>query len=408
MAEAEPSRPAVNRRRLFAGGAAALAAGAMLNQSGAANSATVKNGFGVDVEPFYGPHQAGVATAPQSHGLFVAFDLDHGGKPGMRRSERETVAAILRLWTADAARLTRGAPALADTEPELATRPARLTITVGLGIGLLGRVGPAGSLPRSARELPVFDVDQLHHRWSGGDLLLQICADDPVTVAHANRVLTKNVRSMATPRWRQAGFRNARGADASGTTMRNLMGQVDGTANLTAADFDDLVWMSGAVHPGLVGGTLMIVRRIAMHLDTWDELDRPSKEFAVGRTLDSGAPLTGTRETDEPNFSLLHNGIPVIPQNSHVALAHHRGTRERFLRRPYNYDDPPEPGQTSNTGLIFATFQRDIDEQFLPVQRRLAQFDALNQWTTAVGSSVFVVPGGVRTPDGHLGRELFG
>ncbi|MGW9169746.1 Dyp-type peroxidase, partial [Agromyces sp. NPDC055657] len=151
-----------------------------------------------------------------------------------------------------------------------------------------------------------------------------------------------------------------------------------------------------------------VIRRIAMHLDTWAELDRQSKEFTVGRTLDSGAPLTGSREADEPDFSLMHNGIPVIPQNSHVALAHHRGTRERFLRRPYNYDDPPGPGQTSNTGLIFATFQRDIDEQFLPVQRRLAQFDALNQWTTAIGSSVFVVPGGVRTPDGYLGQELIG
>ncbi|MEV0671501.1 Dyp-type peroxidase [Mycobacterium sp. NPDC050441] len=405
---ADPSRLSVNRRRLLTGGAAALAAGAVLNQSGAAHSATVQTGFGVDVEPFYGPHQGGIATAPQSHGLFVAFDVTAATGAGKRRTEREIVAAILRLWTADAARLTRGTPALADTEPELATRPAGLTITVGLGVGLLDRIGTTGVRPPSARELPVFDVDRLEQRWSGGDLLLQICADDPVTVAHANRVLTKNVRSMATPRWRQAGFRNARGADASGTTMRNLMGQIDGTANLTAGDFDDLVWMSGPVHPGLVGGTLMVIRRIAMRMDTWDELDRQSKEFTVGRTLDSGAPLTGTREHDEPDFTLTQNGIPVIPQNSHVALAHHRGTRERFLRRPYNYDDPAEPGQTSNSGLIFATFQRDIDEQFLPVQRRLAQFDALNQWTTAIGSAVFVVPGGVRTPDDYLGQELVG
>lgn len=405
---AEPSRLSVSRRRLLTGGAAALAGGAVLSESGAAHSATVQRGFGVDVQPFYGPHQGGIVTAPQSHGLFVAFDL----KACARRSERETVAAILRLWTADAARLTRGMPALADTEPELATRPARLTITVGLGVGLFDRIEAASSFdlkkPPSARELPVFEADRLEDRWSGGDLLLQICADDPVTIAHANRVLTKNVRSMTMPRWRQSGFRNARGADAGGTTMRNLMGQVDGTASLTAAEVDDLVWMTDGVHPGLVGGTLMVIRRIGMHLDTWDELDRQSKEFTVGRTLDSGAPLTGTREHDEPDFTLTHNGIPVIPQNSHVALAHHRGTRERFLRRPYNYDDQPAPGQASNSGLIFATFQRDIDEQFLPVQRRLARFDALNQWTTAIGSAVFVVPGGVRMPGDYLGQELVG
>ncbi|MDH6195455.1 dye decolorizing peroxidase [Mycobacterium frederiksbergense] len=399
---ADSSRLSVNRRRLLTGGAAALAAGAVLTESAAAHSATVQGGFGTDREPFYGPHQAGISTAPQSHALFVAFDVKAGGG----RDERETVAAILRLWTADAARLTRGVPALADTEPELATRPARLTVTVGLGVGLFDRIGLARSRPASARDLPVFGVDRLQDRWSGGDLLLQICADDPIAVAHANRVLSKNVRSMTVPRWRQAGFRNARGADTSGATMRNLMGQVDGTANLAPADFDDLIWMSDDVHPGLAGGTLLVIRRIAMNLDTWDELDRQSKELTVGRTLDSGAPLTGRRETDQPDFAQLHNGIPVIPQNSHIALAHHRGTRERFLRRPYNYDDPPEPGQTSNTGLIFATYQRDIDEQFLPVQRRLAEFDALNLWTTAIGSAVFVVPGGVPTPEGYLGHSL--
>lgn len=147
-------------------------------------------------------------------------------KPTDTRSERDTVAAILRLWTVDAARLTAGRPAVADTEPELATRPARLTVTVGLGPGLLGRLG--ATVPRSARDLPEFGPDRLQERWSGGDLLLQICGDDPVSIAHATRVLTKNVRAMAVQRWRQAGFRNARGADRQGTSMRNLMGQVDG------------------------------------------------------------------------------------------------------------------------------------------------------------------------------------
>ncbi|AFP42816.1 Dyp-type peroxidase [Mycolicibacterium smegmatis MC2 155] len=390
----------VNRRRLLTGGAAALAAGAVVTASGVANSAVVDHGFGTDAEPFYGPHQAGIATAPQAHGVFLAFDV----KPTDTRSERDTVAAILRLWTVDAARLTAGRPAVADTEPELATRPARLTVTVGLGPGLLGRLG--ATVPRSARDLPEFGPDRLQERWSGGDLLLQICGDDPVSIAHATRVLTKNVRAMAVQRWRQAGFRNARGADRQGTSMRNLMGQVDGTVNLAPVEFDELVWLGDEVYPGLAGGTLMVLRRIEMQLDTWDELDRESKELTVGRTLDSGAPLTGHRETDEPDFTLARNGIPVIPPNSHIALARHRHDGERFLRRPYNYDDPPEPGQTSNTGLIFATYQRDIDTQFLPVQQRLAQFDALNQWTTAIGSSVFVILPGVRSPEGYLGQEL--
>ena len=60
----------------------------------------------------------------------------HRPRPRLRnpgRSARDTLAAILRLWTSDAARFTQGEAALADTEPELAFRPARLTVTVGLG-----------------------------------------------------------------------------------------------------------------------------------------------------------------------------------------------------------------------------------------------------------------------------------
>ncbi|AKS31360.1 Dyp-type peroxidase [Mycolicibacterium goodii] len=399
---ADGSSLRVNRRRLLTGGAAALAAGAAVTASGVANSAVVDHGFGTDIEPFYGPHQAGIATAPQAYGVFLAFDV----KPAGTRSERDTVTAILRLWTVDAARLTAGLPAVADTEPELATRPARLTVTVGIGPHLIRRLGVAA--PESARELPEFGPDRIEPKWSGGDLLLQICGDDPVAIAHATRVLTKNVRSMTAQRWRQTGFRSARGADRAGTSMRNLMGQVDGTVNLAPEDFDGLVWLGDDVPAALAGGTLMVLRRIEMHLDTWDELDRESKELTVGRRLGNGAPLTGQRETDDPDFTLSHNGIPTIPENSHIALARHRHDGERFLRRPYNYDDPPEPGRTSNTGLIFATYQRDIDTQFLPVQRRLADFDALNQWTTAIGSAVFVILPGVRSPEDHLGQELLG
>ncbi len=67
-----------------------------------------------------------------------------------------------------------------------------------------------------------------------------------------------------------------------------------------------------------------MIRRISMHLDTWDQLDRQSRELTLGRRVDTGAPLTGQHESDQPDLSMLHNGIPVIPQNSHVALARHR------------------------------------------------------------------------------------
>lgn len=398
------SRPGgLSRRRLLTGGAAALGGigvGAAAT-SVALGSTTQTTAFGGDTIAFHGAHQAGVETPPQAHAMFVALDL-------VPNAGRDDLESILRLWTADAARLTAGRPALADTEPELATAPARLTVTIGFGPSLFDRIGLAESRPPSVRDLPPFAIDRLEPRWSGGELLLHVGCDDPMTLAHAGRVLLKNVRSMTTMRWTQRGFRSARGATDDGTTMRNLMGSVDGTVNpAPGAQIDDLVWDAGATTPWFAGGTTLVLRRIRMQLDTWDELDAHGRALSVGRRQDTGAPLTGVHEHDQPDFGATENGIPVIPENSHIARAHHRSAREQFLRRAYNYDDPPPVGSVTDAGLIFAAYQRDIDEQFLPVQRRLAEADALNEWTTPVGSAVFAIPPGVRE-GGYIGEQLLG
>ena len=405
MPMAEPptsGRFAVNRRRLLTGGAAALAAGAALTQCSTAQSAAPSEGFGGAAEPFHGAHQGGIATAPQAHALFIALDL----KTASGRNPRDMLVAVLKLWTTDAARLTQGRPALADTEPELAYRPARLTVTVGLGPTVFDRIGLAARKPATVAELPAFSTDRLDPRWCSGDLLLQICADDPMVVAHTARVLLKNVRTMTTQRWRQTGFRNAHGAARPGGSMRNLMGQVDGTANLhDDAAFDRHVWDHGAQQPWFDGGSVLVLRRIRAEMDTWDELDRASKELTVGRRLDTGAPLTGQHETDEPDLAASVNGIPVIPPNSHIALARHHHDTEQFLRRPYNYDDSPAGDQTTDSGLIFAAYQRDPATQFVPVQQRLAAADALNRWVTTIGSATFaILPGAA--PDTYLGHTL--
>nr|WP_296763597.1 Dyp-type peroxidase [Rhodococcus sp. (in: high G+C Gram-positive bacteria)] len=387
MAERIPRPSGISRRRLLGGGGVAA-----LGAAGIAYGVTrdpQNETFGRSVTPFHGKHQAGISTPPQAHGTFVGLDL----MPGARRAD---VVAVLRMWTTDAARLTQGSPALADTEPELAADPAGLTITVGLGRGAFEAAGVESPVDA----LPAFGIDRLESAWSDGDLLLQICADDPVPAAHALRVLTKNVRSMASIRWVQRGFRSARGSKSAGTTMRNLMGQVDGTVNPDPAlDFDALVW-----NPE--GGTSMIVRRIAVEMDTWDELDRGGREFAVGRTLDTGAPLTGVSEHDEADFDATDRfGVPVISPASHIARARHTHDGERFFRRAYNYDEAPIAGATSNSGLIFAAYQRDIESQFVPVQRRLDEHDALNEWTTPIGSAVFAIPRGV-AEGGYVGEEL--
>ena len=386
--------PRVSRRGLLLGGAFGVGTAA------AASAATALSlvdprvpadppdaPAAVAAEPFHGPHQAGVATAPQTHAAFLALDL----RPG---TDRAALARMMRLLTDDAARLTRGTAALADTEPELALDPARLTVTFGFGPGAYA----AARLPSPVAQLPAFSIDRLEERWSGGDVLLQICADNALTVAHAQRMLVKDARAFAGVRWVQCGFRST----APGTG-RNVLGQIDGTANPAPATpaFDAAVWRPD-------GGTTLVVRRIRAELDAWEAVDRPVKEMAVGRRLSDGAPLTGGGEFAEPDFAARDDlGLPVIHPSSHVRLARAGSDAAKLLRRPYNYDDDPGADGSPSAGLVFASYQADVDAQFTPVQRALAERDLLNKWITPIGSAVFAVPPGCEE-GGYVGEGVFG
>ena len=401
----------LSRRHLLLGGAAAgigaagaigvdLVAKAGLGGSAAPAGPAVPLFSGTEVVPFFGVHQAGVDTEPQARATFVALNL----LPGV---DRAALRRMMRILTDDAARLTQGEAALADSEPELAVVPARLTVTFGFGPGLVSVAG--GEAPGWLRPLPAFTIDRLQPEWSDGDLLLQIAADDPLTVAHATRMLLKDLRSFAEVRWVQSGFRRAAGSEKPGTTMRNLFGQVDGTANPTVgtADFDSLVWGRADNPAWLAGGTGFVLRRISMNLDKWDGLDRSGRESTMGRTLANGAPLTGTKERDEPDFEAKTAlGFPVIPEFSHLRRARSEDRSQRIHRRGYNYDEAPTGTDVSNSGLLFACFQTDVDAQFVPIQTRLDTLDLLNQWTTPIGSAVFAIPPGC-TSDGYIGDTLF-
>lgn len=391
------------RRQFLLGGAvagvgavAAIGIDAALTQTAPAAAASERNGF--ETVPFHGVHQAGIDTAAQAHATLVGLDL----RPDI---DRESLRRLMRILTDDARRLTQGIPALADSEPELALTPARLTITFGFGPGFVARA--EGTAPEWLHPLPSFSVDRLQPELSDGDLLLQICGDDPLTVAHATRMLLKDTRSHADVRWTQQGFRRAYGSVAPGTTMRNLFGQVDGTTNPVpgTSDFAEVVWASGG---WMTGGTSAVVRRIQMDLDKWDHLDRSGREQSVGRTLDNGAPLTGINEHDEPDFDATTSiGFPVIPQFSHMRRARSADPRERIFRRGYNYDQSPTGEHVSDSGLIFISYQADVDRQFTPIQRRLDELDLLNEWTIPIGSAVFALPPGC-SEGGYVGETLLG
>ncbi len=400
--DARQHHSGVSRRAFLVGGG--LAVGALAG-GGAVRAATTKTPeqlaaayHGSLTVPWAGEHQAGITTPPQGFLALQAFDLE----PGV---DRERLRRLMQIWTDDISRLTEGRPGLADTEPELANHPARLTVTVGFGPGMFTKAGMASERPEWLQQLPPYKVDQLEDVWNGGDLIMQVTGEDPNTVTHAARLLAKNAPPYAKVRWIQRGYRNAAGHVPEGATFRNQFGQVDGTSNLQGEE-DNFVWITEGPE-WLIGGTSMVVRRIKMNLDKWDELDRPGREIVVGRTLDTGAPLTGGDEFTPPDLAARNAlGFPAIDSAAHIRRSRTDDPSQRFLRRPYTYDDHAV-GVPSNHGLIFIAFQKDLEHQFLPIQQQLAELDLLNQWTTPIGSAVFAIPRGARSGE-YLGQALFG
>ena len=200
------SNSKITRRGLFAAGGVALAGGAAGYALGSATASQPAPVNQVLVQPdgstalvsvpFYGRHQAGVDTPAQVYAKFIGLNL--------LDANRDSFAAVGRIVTDDAARLTQGEPALGDTEPELAKHPARLTITMGVGRTFLEELGV--SVPAGFPEIPAFDTDALDPRWGQTDILIQIGSDDPLTLAHAQRMITKDLSTLTQVQWVQSGF----------------------------------------------------------------------------------------------------------------------------------------------------------------------------------------------------------
>ncbi|GAA4688853.1 Dyp-type peroxidase [Kocuria gwangalliensis] len=367
---------------------------------------------GLQTEPFYGARQAGVATLPQAFSAFIALDLNKG-------ASKDSLRRMLRVLSDDAAALTQGRAPLWDQEPWLAENPSRLTVTFGFGPKVMSLIAAARS-PGWLKPLPAFTIDRLQDRWNQGDVLVQLCCDDKLTLAHAQRVLLKDSRSFAAVRWIQDGFRNTVGATVSGQSLRNLFGQVDGTVNPYPGetDHEKVVYGRDGFDPWIENGTSLVLRRIHMNVDTWDEADTPAREDAVGRKLADGAPLTGSQEHDEPDFEAKGPlGFPVIASYSHIRRSRTDNPDEKIFRSVYNYDLPVADasgmsrsgeisGGVSNTGLIFASYQADPVKQFVPIQKRLDEMDMLNTWTVPIGSAVFAIPPGCEE-GGFVGDQLF-
>jgi deferrochelatase/peroxidase EfeB len=365
--------------------------------------------------PFFGAHQAGITTPTQEHVQFVVLDVLSDSASDLR--------SLLRLLSSAAADLSAGRPVgplqtgerpPVDTGEAVGLSAARLTVTFGLGPRIFagGRFSLSDRRPAPLVDLPRFRNDALDGAISGGDLALQVCAEDPQVAFHAAHDLIRLAQPVAAVRWLLAGFGRTSNSRFQ-TTPRNLMGFKDGTANVMAEDSAALrrfVWADGPESPPWMrGGSYMVVRRIKMLLDRWDAIGLSQQEDTFGRQKISGAPLGAAHEHDPLDLGASRNGRPVIPLDAHVRLASPvENSSERILRRGYSYVEPIESrADAVSGGQLFICYQRDPRRQFIPIQRRLAASDALNAHTAHVGSAIFACPPGIGS-GGYLGERLLG
>jgi deferrochelatase/peroxidase EfeB len=371
-----------------------------------------------DILPFYGTYQQGITTPQQNFIYFAAFDV-----VGKSASE---VRELFQKWTQAAANMSQGNlvgeemdnPNLppTDTGEAVGLTTSKLTFTFGVGPTLfmqngVDRFGLASKRPAALDDLPKFSKDNLQPELCGGDIGVQVCANDPQVAFHAIRNLIRVGRGIASIRWTQAGFQRTQQAAAQPGTARNLMGFKDGTGNPDVNDkaaMNDIVWVQPSEGPSwMTNGSYMVVRKVRMRIEEWDRATLRDQEATFGRTRSTGAPLGQSQEFDPLDLTKKDaDGNQLLPAKSHSALAHMNG-KVKILRRGYSYTNgiDPKTGQL-DTGLFFVAFQRDPRKQFVQIQKALAAQDALNEYIVHVGSALFACLPGVGR-GGYIGQSLF-
>ena len=355
-----------------------------------------------NIYPFYGKHQEGITTPAQKHIYFIVLDL--------HTTELEKVKTMFQTWTTYSANLTAGKNIKAyskniyvppvDTGEADSLNPHNLTLTFGVSSHFFDKLNIAQLKPEKLVDLPSFPREQLQGRYTGGDICIQACADDPQVAFHAVRNLVRVARSHVTMKWSQSGFNSFEGKD----TPRNLFAFKDGTGNpQEAKKLDDAVWVTS--QDWFNNGSYLVVRRIKMFLETWDRTNLFSQEQTFGRHRDTGAPIGEQHEFDEVDiYKKDEKGQYIIPEVSHVHIA--RKTGQSLLRRSFSYSDGIDDKGQFDAGLLFISFQKD-PEQFIKIQNAFGNIDKMNEYITHIGSGLFACFAGVKDEQDYLGKALF-
>ncbi|MDH2413345.1 Dyp-type peroxidase [Nocardioides sp. CER19] len=308
--------------------------------------------------PAHGAHQAGIdrPVDPQTFALVSVVDV-----ATQTRAELGDMLAAL------------GRTIAAHT----ADGSGDLTATVAVGPRLVRAAGDG--LPGSD-PLPLFaGDDRIPASRTGGDLLLALHGSDAGVLERAREAMVWTMRARV--RWAQHGFR----ASAGEGRARNLLGFLDGVVvPRTEFQLQDDVWIPDGP---AANGTICVVRRLRLDVDGFRSLPVRRQERIIGRRLSDGAPLSGGAPLDQVDLGAkTPAGEYVVPAHAHARAAHPSFTGSHLmLRRSYSYANPG-----SERGLVFISFQRDLDT-FVRTQRRLDETDALMHFATATASASFLV-----------------
>ncbi len=307
------------------------------------------------------PQQTDVlAHPPRNHAIVGAFDLD----------------------------ASRPAEALRTLAARAEDAPLGTQLTVGLGASLFDRAGIADRRPRQLAAMPPFPGDVLDPARTHGDVLLEVGAD---SAAAAKRIF-REVAGDLRVRWQMAGFRDGTGVQGGRPLATNLFGFTEGHGNPQSRDIDGIVRVAaGQGEPAwATGGTYQVVRIIKFATALWDKHPITEQEQIIGRRRD-GRWLDGTAPSGEPKFGADPRG-ELTPLESHVRLANPRtGPPPPMLRRGYSFQGGMAGTGRAEAGLLFIAYQRDLEEGFAAVQRRLAG-ERLGRYVLTVGGGYFFVP----------------
>lgn len=365
--------------------------------------------------------QAGITNRPPQHVLLASYDFADRSATGAAAALAGLANVVERELRSDLDPPT--APA-EKSKPSAETGElgfdggydrGHLTITMGLAASAFDALAvPADERPSDLRLIPWDKLGDTPKIAASGDLILQICSDDPYVCEHVVRRSEEELGTALSVVWTQAGTQrySARPGRTSRHEGRALIGFLDGTSNLNPRRSDDdaaLVFVNpdpaaiqtypanpptqpgpsdpygnlpsgGPVFPDLQevpsrepewtrNGTYMTVRASTFETTPWDDQSEDAQEHAVGRFKWSGASLDledDRNQTDADPAFVANQADERVPLNSHIRKANPRllpeDARRRLFRRGYPIIGPAEHGLTR--GLAFIAFARTTSTQF--------------------------------------------